>query len=93
MENHAVSADIAARQRSAPQKQPFERLTTLRLACEASGEAFDYDVPSDAGTLKDLWDRRLMVSCPHCRQVHGFLFRSAYVEALLDEPRRLFAAL
>jgi hypothetical protein len=89
MENHATSAGMALRPWSAaqdPKPRGPEQLATLHLTCEASGNPFDYEVPSDAGTLKDLWDRHLMVSCPHCQKVHSFLFRSAYVEAMLARP-------
>ena len=77
MERQSVSATDAARPRPAPQKQQYERLTILHLACTASGETFNHVLPSDAGTLKDLWHRQLNVSCPHCLQVHRFRFRSA----------------
>jgi hypothetical protein len=73
----------------APRRAP-EQLTSFRLVCETSGEPFEYEVPGDAGTLKDLWDRRLMVSCPHCRDVHGFLFRTMYVESVLSGTRLTF---
>ena len=92
MEDNAVSAASVARPRSARKAraapQHAERLTPLHLACEITGKNFDYEVPNDVGALKDLWDRRLMVSCPHCRQVHAYLFRLAYVRAVLDDPGR-----
>ena len=90
MENHAVSAAHVARPRSArkPRAAHAGRLTPLHLICEITGKNFDYEVPNDVGALKDLWDRRLMMSCPHCRQVHSYLFRSAYVRAVLDDPGR-----
>jgi hypothetical protein len=95
MEHHAVPSIDASSARPAPATAKHARpapetLTTLHLTCEATGGPFDYDVPSDAGTLKDLWNRRLMVSCPHCRQVHDFLFRTAFVQAMLDRPRLPF---
>lgn len=92
MENQAVSATRAARPRSARKARAAPHhagpLTLLHLVCEATGKNFDYEVPNDAGALKDLWDRRLMVSCPHCRQDHTYLFRTAYVRAVLDDPGR-----
>ena len=75
-----------------PKRDP-EVLTALSLMCQSSGKPFDYDVPHDAGTLKDLWDRRLMVTCPHCREVHGFLFRTAYVDSMLRSTRLPLAGL
>ena len=56
---------------------------TLRFECAATGKLVDYEVPGDAGTLKDLWARTLRRSCRHCGQVHRFAFRSAYVAGLL----------
>jgi hypothetical protein len=92
MQNGAAVAKLAERHRPLPgrAKRDLEQLIALRLVCETSGEAFGYDVPSDAGTLKDLWNRRLMVSCPHCRQVHGFLFRTTYVNSVLSGTRQIF---
>jgi hypothetical protein len=92
MQKRAAPAKPSARPRSISvgPRRNLEQLTALRLVCEASGESFHYDVPSDAGTLKDLWDRRLMVSCPHCREVHGFLFRTMYVNSVLSGTRLTF---
>jgi hypothetical protein len=67
-----------------------ERLTTLRFTCQGTGKSFDHDVPGDAETLRDLWPQHLMLSCPHCGEVHGFSFRTAYVQAMLAEPRLSF---
>ena len=97
MQKVAASSKPASRapaQRAAPDaERDAEALTALSLACEATGKSFDYDVPHDAGTLKDLWDRRLMVTCPHCREVHGFLFRTAYVDSMLRSTRLPLAGL
>jgi hypothetical protein len=92
MQNRAASAGISARAQPLPERpaRGLELLTTLQLKCGGSGKSFDYEVPNDAGTLKDLWDRRLLLSCPHCREVHGFLFRTAYVESLLSGTRLTF---
>ena len=38
---------------------------TLRFECAATGKLVDYEVPGDAGTLKDLWSRTLLRSCRH----------------------------
>jgi hypothetical protein len=56
---------------------------TLRFQCAATGKLVDYEVPGDADTLKDLWSRSLLRHCPHCRQVHRFSFRTAYVDGIL----------
>jgi hypothetical protein len=95
MQRRAGSSRPSPRTRP-PVKMPgaprrhLEQLTTLRLICESSGGSFDYEVPCDAGTLKDLWDRRLMMSCPHCREVHSFLFRTAYINSVLSGTRLTF---
>lgn len=68
----------------------LELVTTLRFDCEETGKSFDYGVPGDAATLKDLWSRELMLSCPHCRQVHRLAFRPAYIRTILDGPGSLF---
>ena len=67
-----------------------ELSTTLQLTCQVTGKPFAHDVRSDAGTLSDLWPRRLMLSCPHCGQVHGFQFRTVYVQAVVAGPRLPF---
>ena len=64
-----------------------ELSTTLQLTCEATRKQFAYDVPGDGDTLKNLWPHRLVLSCPHCGQVHGFQFRTVYVQALVADPR------
>jgi len=56
---------------------------TLRFECSETGKPIDYEVPGDAGTLKDLWSRTLLRHCRHCGQVHRFLFRTAYVAGML----------
>ena len=81
-------ARAAPRQKARDAARHPECLTPLHLTCETTGKNFDYEVSNEAGALKDLWDRRLMVSCPHCRQVHSYLFRLAYVQAVLDDPGR-----
>jgi hypothetical protein len=83
-------AGTAARvQLKAERAQRLSRLrTTLHFACSATGKKLDYDVPSDADTLKSLWSRQLMLSCPHCGEVHGFSFRTAYLRAVIDEHAR-----
>jgi hypothetical protein len=60
---------------------------TLRFECAATGKLVDYEVPGDAGTLKDLWPQTLLRSCGHCGQMHRFAFRSAYVAGLLASRR------
>ena len=55
----------------------------LRFECPVTGKPVDYEVPGDAGTLKDLWSRTLLRSCRHCGQVHRFSFRAAYVTGML----------
>jgi hypothetical protein len=70
-----------------------ELLTTLHLICTGTGQKFEYDVPHDAGTLKDLWDRRLNVSCPHCRAIDAFLFRAVYVDSIIEQPGPLVTVL
>lgn len=92
MENDAVSAARVARPRSVRKSSAVphraEGLTPLHLTCGTTGKNFAYEVPNEVGALKDLWDRPLMLGCPHCRQVHSYLFRSAYVRAVLDDPER-----
>jgi len=56
---------------------------TLRFQCSETGKPIDYEVPGDAGTLKDLWSRTLLRHCRHCGQVHRFSFRKAYVAGML----------
>jgi hypothetical protein len=60
-----------------------QRVTHLRLACETTGQRIEHEVPSDVGTLRDLWDRKLELTCPHCGQVHRFSFRTAFIEGAL----------
>jgi hypothetical protein len=92
MQKRVTATKPAARPGPAPgtPTRAPEQLTSFRLICEASREPFEYEVPSDARTLKDLWDRRLMVSCPHCGEVHGYLFRTMYVESVLSGTRMSF---
>jgi hypothetical protein len=81
---HDVKAIVPHTQ---PAHRASELLTTVHFACQASGKNFDYEVRNDARTLKDLWSRQLMLTCPHCREIHAFLLRSAYVQTMIDEPR------
>jgi hypothetical protein len=55
----------------------------LRFECPATRRPVDYEVPGDAGTLKEFWSRTLLRSCRHCGQVHRFSFRNAYVTGIL----------
>jgi len=74
----------------AERAQRLSRLrTTLHFTCAATGKKLDYDVPNDAATLKSLWSRQLELSCPHCGEVHGFTFRTAYLRAVIDEHARI----
>ncbi len=66
------------------QRSDANLFATLRFECPTTGGALDYDVPGDAGTLKDLWSRSLMRHCGHCGQVHRFSFRAAYVAGMLS---------
>ena len=61
--------------------------TNLRFECPATGQMLDYEVPGDAGTLKDLWARTLLRSCRLCGCIHRISFRAAYVAGILEGLR------
>ena len=63
-----------------------ELLTNLQFRCPATRQPVEYEAPGDAQTLKDLWSRQLAVTCPHCRKVHRFSFREAYLQGMLTAP-------
>ena len=63
-----------------------ELFTNLQFSCPATGQPVEYETPGDARTLKDLWARELLVTCPHCGKVHRFPFRDAYVRGMLTAP-------
>src|SRR5215475_13873115 len=72
-----------ARPGASAHKKP-QTFTTLQFECETTGGLVEYEVPSDASTVKDLWQRKLMLNCPHCGDVHGFAFRPAFIRSALD---------
>jgi hypothetical protein len=69
---------------AAAQRKPQQTFTKLQFQCETTGGLVEYEVPSDAGTVKDLWQRQLMLNCTHCGEVHGFAFRDAFIRGALD---------
>jgi hypothetical protein len=60
-----------------------ERFTNLLFTCETTGKPAEYEVPSDADTVRDFWRRNLLLTYPHCREVHCFAFRDAFIAGAL----------
>jgi hypothetical protein len=60
-----------------------ERSTLLQFTCASTGQRIEHQVPSDAGTVRDMWTRKLALTCPHCGEVHQFSFRTAFIEGAL----------
>ena len=82
---HAPRSQAQSAQKAAvPKGARREMLATLHFTCETTGELVAYELPSDATTVKDLWSRQLMLNCPHCRQIHGFAFRPAFLRSVLE---------
>jgi hypothetical protein len=73
-----------AGKRAAPKTARRGMVATLHLTCETTGELVAHELPSDAASVKDLWSQRLMLDCPHCRQMHGFAFRAALLRSVLE---------
>jgi hypothetical protein len=69
--------------RQAAPRKP-QTFTRLQFECETTGGLVNYEVPSDAGTVKDLWNRKIQLNCSHCGEVHGFAFRPAFIRGALD---------
>lgn len=67
-----------------PEKAAPQSFTNLVFTCEAIGKPVEYEVPSDATTLRELWTRDLRLTCPHCGDVHRFPFRAAFIEGALS---------
>jgi hypothetical protein len=66
----------ASRRQRSPQR-PASR--GFGLACQTTGNPIDYEVPTDAETVRQLWSRQLRLICRHCRKVHRFSFREAFL--------------
>ena len=77
----------SARKGALPKTARRGMVATLHFTCETTGEVVAHELPGDAATMKDLWSRPLMLNCPHCRQVHGFEFRAAYIRSALEIQR------
>jgi len=67
-----------------PKMARSEMVAMLQFTCETTGRLVTYELPSDATTVKDLWNRRLMLNCSHCGHVHGFAFRPAFIRNALE---------
>ena len=83
VEAHAQSA----RKRATPKTARGGMVAMLQFTCETTGELVAHELPSDAATVKDLWSQRLMLDCPHCRRIHGFAFRPAFIRSVLEIQR------
>src|SRR5258708_1786479 len=63
---------------------PRESFTTLRFACETTGDLITYEVPNDVRTVRDLWSRSIRLSCRHCGDVHSLAFRTGFIRGALE---------
>ena len=81
------SQPSSAQKRPVPKTAPRRMVATLHFTCVATGELVAHELASDAATLKDLWSRQLMLDCPHCRRIHSFAFRPAYIRSALEIER------
>jgi hypothetical protein len=60
------------------------------IVCPETGNAFYFEVKSDAKSVASSWRKSLQVACPHCRDFHTFQFRNVYMEGALSGFREDF---
>lgn len=61
-----------------------ESFTTLRFSCDTTGDLIEYEVPNDVRTVKDLWSRKIRLSCRYCGEVHSLAFRTGFIRGALE---------